>query len=116
GWGRGGRSSPAERRRSDSPGRVRSFGDACGRIGAVATPSDPLPDDIDALKAALVAERAERRQAEARALSAEAMIAQLKLLIAKLRRERFAPSSERGKLLDQLELQLEELEASSAED
>ncbi len=93
-----------------------SFGDACGRIGAVATPSDPLPDDIDALKAALVAERAERRQAEARASSAEAMIAQLKLLIAKLRRERFAPSSERGKLLDQLELQLEELEASAAED
>src|SRR4051812_3539134 len=44
------------------------------------------------------------------------MVAHLKLLIAKLRRERFAPSSERGKLLDQLELQLEELEANAAED
>jgi len=77
---------------------------------------DPLPDDIDALKAALVAERAERRQAEARASGAEAMVAHLKLLIAKLRRERFAPSSERGRLLDQLELELEEVEASAAED
>jgi transposase len=82
----------------------------------VETTPDPLPDDIDALKAALVAERAERRQAEARASGAEALVAHLKLLIAKLRRERFAPSSERGKLLDQLELQLEELEASAAED
>jgi len=82
----------------------------------VATTPDPLPDDIDALKAALVAERAERRQAEARASGAEAMVAHLKLLIAKLRRERFAPSSERGRLLDQLELELEEVEAGAAED
>lgn len=45
------------------------------------------------------------------------MVAHLKLLIAKLRRERFGQSSERGrKLLDQLELQLEELEAAAAED
>ncbi len=43
----------------------------------------------------------------------EAMVAHLKLLIAKLRHEQFGASSERGrKLLDQLELQLEELEAS----
>lgn len=40
-------------------------------------------------------------------------VAHLKLAIAKLKRERFAPSAERGKLLDQLELQLEELEASA---
>ena len=45
------------------------------------------------------------------------MVAHLKLVIAKLRRERFGPSAERGsKLLDQLELQLEELEASATED
>ena len=45
------------------------------------------------------------------------MVAHLKLLIAKLRHERFGASSERGrKLLDQLELQLEELEAAAAED
>src|SRR5271170_6641598 len=44
------------------------------------------------------------------------MVAHLKLVIAKLKRERFGPSAERGKLLDQLELQLEELEASATED
>ena len=78
---------------------------------------EPLPDDIDALKAALVAERAARHQAEARASGAEAMVAHLKLLIAKMKRDRFGQSSERSrKLLDQLELQLEELEASAMED
>jgi transposase len=52
-----------------------------------------------------------------RATSAEALIAHCKLLIAKLRRERYGQSSERGRrLLNQLELQLEELEASAAED
>jgi transposase len=76
-----------------------------------------IPDDIDALKVALVAKRAARQQAEVRASSAEAMVAHYKLLIAKLKREQYGQSSERGrKLLDQLELQLEELEASAAED
>jgi transposase len=82
----------------------------------VTTP-EPLPEDIAALKAALVAERAARQQAEARASGAEAMVAHYKLLIAKLKREQYGQSSERGrKLIDQLELQLEELEASAAED
>jgi transposase len=82
----------------------------------VTTP-EPFPDDIDALKAALIAERAARHQAEARASGAEAMVAHLKLLIAKMKRDRFGQSSERSrKLLDQLELQLEELEASATED
>src|SRR5438270_9920449 len=45
------------------------------------------------------------------------MVAYLKLLIAKMKRERFGQSAERGrKLLDQMELQLEELEASATED
>ena len=78
---------------------------------------DIVPDGVEALKAALVAERQARQEAEARATGAEAMVAHLKLVIAKLRRERFGPSAERGaKLLDQLELQLEELEASATED
>lgn len=81
------------------------------------TSPEPLPEDIDALKVALVAERAARQQAEVRASSAEAMVAHYKLLIAKLKREQYGQSSERGrKLIDQLELQLEELEASAAED
>jgi hypothetical protein len=74
-------------------------------------------DDIAALKAALAAERTARQEAEARASGAEAMVAHLKLLIAKLRREQYGQSAERGrKLLDQLELQLEEAAASAAED
>ncbi|MGZ8996093.1 MAG: IS66 family transposase [Rhodospirillales bacterium] len=83
----------------------------------MSTLGDTLPDDLETLKAALLAERAARREAEARASGAEAMVAHLKLLIAKLKRERFGPSSEhRRRLLDQLELQLEELEASATQD
>ena len=85
---------------------------------------DDLPDDIDALKAALVSARvhavqieAELVTARARASDDQALIAHLKLLIAKLNRDRFGPRSERSaRLLDQLELQLEELEASATED
>ena len=81
------------------------------------TTPELLPDDIAALQRALIAERAARQQAEARASGAEAMVAYLKLLIAKMKRERFGQSAERSrKLLDQLELQLEELEASATED
>jgi transposase len=76
-----------------------------------------LPDDSAALQTALIAERSARQQAETRASGAEALVAYLKLLIAKMKRERFGQSAERGrKLLDQLELQLEELEASATED
>ena len=78
---------------------------------------DAVPDDFETLKAAWLAERSARLEAEARATGAEAMVAQLKLLIAKLKRERFGASAERSrKLLDQLELQLEELETAAAED
>jgi transposase len=83
----------------------------------VNTTLETLPDDIDTLKAALMAERAARREFEARASSAEAMVAHLKLLIAKMKRDRFGASAERGgRLLDQLEMQLEELETAAAED
>ena len=79
--------------------------------------SDIGSDDIDTLRAALAAEQLARREAEARASGAEAMVAHLKLMIAKLRHDQYGASSERGrKLLDQMELELEELEASAAED
>ena len=82
-----------------------------------------LPDDVDALKAALLAARADvaRVTAEAAAALAEqsanlALIAHLRLQIQKLNRDRFGPRSERtARLLDQMELQLEELEASATE-
>ena len=48
---------------------------------------DSVPDDIPLLRAALVAEQLARREAEARASGAEAMVAHLKLLIAKLKHD-----------------------------
>ena len=83
-----------------------------------------LPDDVAELRAALIAERGRRIAAEADAVAArakasndEALIAHLKLQIEKLRREHFGSRSERtARLIDQMELQLEELEASASED
>lgn len=95
------------------------------------TPIDSLPDDLESLKRLLAMERAARIDAEAKAASAEAasaraaanvssaeaLIAHLKLAIEKMRRELYGSRSERGrKLLDQMERELEELEATAAED
>src|SRR5579859_353935 len=85
---------------------------------------EPLPDNIEALKAALVIERGRRIVAEmdaafakARASDDQALIAHLKLQIEKLNRDRYGPRSERtARLLDQLELRLEELETAATED
>jgi transposase len=89
----------------------------CDSIAGVTSTPDRLPDDIDALRAALAAERLARHEAEARASGAEAMVAHLKLLIARLKRDKYGASSERGrKLLDQLELELGELVAAASED
>ena len=80
------------------------------------TAPDETPDDIDRLRAALAAEQLARREAEARAAGAEALVLQLKLLIAKLKHDKFGASSERGrKLIDQLELQLDELVTAASE-
>ncbi|MDH3660859.1 MAG: IS66 family transposase [Alphaproteobacteria bacterium] len=69
------------------------------------------------LRAALATERAARLAAEAKVSSIEALIASLKLHIEKLRRELYGQRSERkARLLDQMELELEELEASATED
>ena len=90
----------------------------------MALSADALPDDIDALKAALIAARTGRDeavaacdQAEAELVAArakasddQAQIAHLKLQIAKLQRRLFGPHAERTRrLLDQLELELEEI-------
>jgi transposase len=76
-----------------------------------------IPSDVDALRAALAAEQLARPEAEARASGAGAMVAHLKLVIARLKHDRFGASSERGrKPLDQMELQLEELEAAASKD
>src|SRR6187549_631195 len=76
---------------------------------------DSLPDDLNTLKAMLRAERAARLAAEAEAQARTLLIEKLKLTIKKLRHERFGQSSERGGLLDQLELQLADLEENAAQ-
>ena len=81
------------------------------------SPNDSLPDDVETLKRLLRTREADLARARAEASSAEALIAHLRLTIEKMRREIYGPRSERkARLLDQLELQLEELEAAAAED
>jgi hypothetical protein len=87
------------------------------------TPND-LPSDLVSALAALQAEREARLRAEALAASAraelsdnEALIAHLELWIEKLKRELYGPRSERtARLLEQLELELEELVTTASED
>ena len=79
--------------------------------------SNATPTEIDALRSALAASEARAAKAEAMASSAESVIAALKLHIEKLRRELYGHRSERKtRLIEQLELQLEDLEAGARED
>src|SRR3954453_11168513 len=93
--------------------------------------AESLPSDLAAAHAMILAERAARVEAEAVAATAkagaahaqavnsstEALMAHLKLEIEKLRRELYGTRSERkARLLEQMELQLEDLEASATED
>jgi transposase len=79
--------------------------------------ADSLPDDVETLKRLVLAREAELAQARAAAASAEALIAHQQLIIAKFKRSLFGPSNERkARLLDQMELELEEMEAAATED
>jgi transposase len=86
--------------------------------------ADQLPDDLASAHAMILAERAARREAEAIAARAQAvnahsdaLIARLRLEIEKLKRDIHGSRSERkARLLEQMELQLEELEANAGED
>src|SRR5206468_75827 len=86
--------------------------------------ASPGPEEFEALRAALAAAEARAEVAEAELAVAraktsddQAQIAHLKLQIAKLQRQLFGPHAERTRrLIDQLELQLEELEAAACED
>jgi transposase len=85
---------------------------------------DTLPDDIGALKAALIIERANALEvaadlavARARASQDMALIAHQKLRIARLERQLYGQRSEHSsRLIDQLALGFEELEAGATED
>ena len=79
--------------------------------------SDSPIDEIERLTRLLRERDAEIARMRAEATGAEALITHLRLTIAKMRRELFGPRSEhKARLLDQMELQLEELEATVAED
>jgi transposase len=97
----------------------------------VTTTPEDLPDDIAAMRAALVAAHekllaeaakaarieAELAVAKAKASDDQAVIAHQQLQIAKLSRQLYGQRSERSvRLLDQMELALEELESSATED
>src|SRR4029453_4657476 len=93
--------------------------------------AESLPTDLAAAHAMILVERhgrltpeanaavakAEAANAQADLSSSEALIAHLKLAIEKLRRELYGTRSEStARLLDQMELQLEDLEAAATED
>lgn len=86
--------------------------------------ADQLPGDLASAHAMILAERAARREVEALAARAhavnshsEALIARLRLEIEKLKRDIHGSRSERkARLLEQMELQLEELEADASQD
>jgi transposase len=97
----------------------------------MAATREDLPEDVDALKAALLAERGKRIDEATRAARVEAelavakakvsddqaLIAHQQLQIAKLTRQLYGQHSERTvRLLDQMELAFEELESSASED
>jgi transposase len=76
---------------------------------------DSLPQDVGTLQAMLLTERAARLAAENEAKLRALQIEKLKYTIAKLRHQQFGQSSERGAILEQLELQLSELQENAAE-
>jgi transposase len=85
---------------------------------------DGLPDNIDALKAVLIIERAKALEvaaelaiARAKASQDMALIAHQKLRIARLERQLYGQRSERSaRLIDQLALVFDELQAEATED
>ena len=88
------------------------------------TPTDLHAADLETLRAALAAEiarateiDAELAVAKAKASDDQATIAHQRLQIEMLKRQLYGPRSERtARLLDQMELALEELESSATED
>jgi len=97
----------------------------------VSNDAESLPSDLAAAHAMILAERAARLESEARAARIEAdfshskaaasgidaLVAHLRLEIEKLRRALYGVRSERKqRLLDQLEMQLEDAEADATED
>lgn len=76
-----------------------------------------LSSELDRLRSELAATKAELEQTRAVVSTSETLISRLKLEIALLKREQYGHRAERtARLVDQLELQLEELETAATED
>ena len=96
----------------------------CDSLRRMGVDRDAIPDDVADLKEALAVARAKALQiaaelavARAKASEDSALIAQQKLRIAKLERQIYGQRSERSsRLIDQLALTFEELEADATED
>ena len=97
-----------------APGQELRGGGACDSLLTMAAADS---HDTEGLKAALVASEARAAAAETKASDAEAQVAALTLMIEKLRRALYGRRSERSeRLLDQLELALDDVTASKTED
>src|SRR5712664_2553620 len=75
------------------------FSGEYGWVVIVTTPSDPLPADLAAAHAMILAQRELLTLANSEVSVGRLEIERLKLMLAKARREQFGQSSERGRLL-----------------
>ena len=76
-------------------------------------PLHALPDDPATLKAIILAQRAETERMAASVRAYEALVQALRIRIAKLKRQKFGPSSEKiEREIEQLQLALEDLEVA----
>lgn len=109
-----GRTATASPRHDDS-GAQSALEDASESVPArsMTTTADALPDDISALRALILTERAEREQIAERNAILERLNTQLEHIVAELRRAHFGRKSERI-TDDQLALALDELETVAA--
>jgi transposase len=64
----------------------------------VTTPSDPLPSELAAAHAMILAQREQLTLAKSEVTVGRLEIERLKLMLAKARREQFGQSSERGNI------------------
>ena len=77
--------------------------------------ADSLPDDVETLKAMVIAAEVKARNAEAEAHALALRVEQMKFEIARLRHEKYGQSAERSALLEQLKLKLADLEETASE-
>jgi transposase len=101
--------------RHDDSGAQSALEDAPESVIArsMTATADALPDDIGALRALILAERAERTQFAERIATLERLNTKLEYIVAELRRAHFGRKSERM-TDDQLALALDELETAAA--